>query len=641
MRVALVLFSGGVDSTYVTARAAEAFDRMLLVTYRVPGMIGVERSRRSADQLRTLLGDKIEHRVIDIRDFVTERRGGVLDCIRDNARYRFFYAWCMGCKVAMHLYTMRYATERGITVVMDGSNYYDTHALEQHKEVKDLLCEVYRARGIEFVTPHYFEDAIQPNRRPDLELLRHLTLLKDSTDHRARHLATLGIHMGFGLGSHYRTNQPSCLTSLAFNGARVPLRLLFKEERGCCYMSHGYLNYIADKIYGGSPSSAAACPTRAPGEATINLDHAATTPLDPAVSERMGRVQAELVGNASALHDLGVRSAEGVEAARGIIAARLGADPAEIVFTSGGTEANNLALAGVALRPEEGRDQLITTRLEHPSVAQTIEALRGHGYDVTYLPVDATGRVDPDDVAGAITARTRLVSVIHGNHEIGTVQPLAEIGAVCRARGVLFHTDACQSFTKVELDVRRDGPDLVSINAHKIHGPTGVGALYVRRGVDLTPLLRGGGQEGGLRSGTLHTAGIAGFGKAVELATPEHARRMTALRDGLLRDIQARVAGVTLNGAPRERLCHHLSLTFEGVTGKAVLARLNRLGIYASTRSACSSRVATPSTILMAIGLTEEQALSTLRVGLSRLTTAEELARFVQALVDVVRAERE
>ena len=641
MRTALVLFSGGIDSTYITTKTAEQFDKLILMTYRVPGMLGVERSRKMVEQLDRIFPGKLEHRIIDIRDFVNDRRGGVLDCIKDNVQYKFFYSWCMGCKVSMHLFTMDYCQEHGIGVVMDGSNFYDAHALEQHKSVKDLLSEVYRSRGVEFVTPHYFEAGVSSDQRPDLEFLRALTLHKDSTEHRAAHLRKLKIDLGFSVGSQYRSNQPSCVTSVFFNAARIPLKAVFGEEEGCCFMSHGYLNYIADKIYGREMSkegSSLACPVER-GE-DVYFDSASTSQIAREVADVIYRVHTEMTGNASALHDLGVKAAEQVDAARSLIAKRLGAKAEEIVFTSGGTEANNLAILGSCVPPKPGKDQIITTPIEHPSVAETVGSLGASGYEVITLPVDRAGRVDPDALEEAISDRTRLVSIIHGNHEIGVVQPLAKLGAVCRKHDVLFHADACQSFTKTDINVKRDRVDLLSINGHKIHGPTGIGALYVKRGTELTPHMKGGGQEGGTRSGTMNTASIAGFAKAVELATPEHATAMAALRDRLLDKLRSRLDGLELNGPAQGRLCNHLSLTVAGVAGKTMLARMNSLGFYLSTRSACSSRVLTPSPVLLAIGLTEAQALSTARISLSRYNTEEEIDRFADAFEQIVSAER-
>lgn len=638
MNEALVLFSGGVDSTYIVTRTADSFERLLLVTYRVPGMVGVERSQRSAAQLARLYGAKIEHRIIDIRDFVLEHRGGIAECVRDNVRYRFFYSWCLGCKVSMHLFTMQYCAQQGLSVVMDGSNYYDTHALEQHKEVKDLLVDVYRRHGIEFVTPHYFEVGLDGQARPELEFLRLLSLHKDSTAYRNEHVRNLGISLGKGLLSQYRATQPSCITSVAFNAARLPLKAALGEEQGCCYMNYGYLNYITDKIHGREQSPAVR-PTCAQGTREVYLDNASTTALAPEVAQAMARAQAEQVGNPSALHALGVAAAERVAQARAVIAARLGADPEEIVFTSGGTEANNLALKGIAARRDPQRDRILISAIEHPSIEETAQALSAT-HRIEVLPVDRYGRIDPAVVARAIDERTRLVSIVHGCHELGTLQPIDAIAAICRARGVLFHTDACQSFTKTAIDVHRAGLDLVSINAHKLHGPRGVGALYVRRGIELAPLLHGGGQEHGLRSGTLNTAGIVGFAEAVRLATPAAALAMASMRDHLIAAVRAEIDGVHLNGAERDRLCNHVSLSIDRVAGKTVLAQLNAEGFYISTRSACSSRVLAPSRTLLAIGLTESEALATIRIGISRDTTLADLDAFVQALSDIVRRER-
>lgn len=365
----------------------------------------------------------------------------------------------------------------------------------------------------------------------------------------------------------------------------------------------------------------------------IYLDNAATSQPDPRVLESMQRFQVADSGNASSIHSDGVRASMGVEKARAQIAGRLHCRPDEIIFTSGGTESNNLALKGLAWnQPGSGR-HILTTAIEHPSILQPCVWLQRQGFQVELLPVSGTGLVDPAAVAAAIRANTILVSVGHANHEIGAIQDIRAISRICQEKKVCFHSDACQSFTKVPCDLSDTLADLLTLNAHKIHGPKGIGALFIREGTGITPLLHGGGQEGGLRSGTLNTPAIAGFGAAATLATDVDAIRMTELRDYLIDRVEHQVDGVHLTG-PRGslRLCNHASFRVEGVRGKDLVLAMDKEDVVISAGSACSSGSEEPAQTLTALGLTKEQALSNIRLSLGRWTTRADLDAATECL---------
>ena len=367
-------------------------------------------------------------------------------------------------------------------------------------------------------------------------------------------------------------------------------------------------------------------------DAGIYLDNAATTRPDPAALSAARSFEDAHHGNPSSLHGPGVAAAREVERARQAVADALGAAPDEIVFTSGGTESNNLALKGAA--PPRG-GHVVVSAIEHPSVLRTADALRRRGVKVTVVGVDSRGLVSPAAVAAALTPRTALVSVMHANNETGTIEPAAEIGRLCRARGVLFHTDACQSFTREALDAGSGAFDLISVNAHKIHGPKGLGALYVRRGTRLTPLLDGGGHERGLRSGTLNAPGIVGFGAAVRLARDSSPYETQRLRDRLLVLLRRGIPGLRLNGPEGARLCGHLSVTLPRGDAKETARALSARGVFVSTGSACSAGKSEPSHVLLALGLTPAQAGRTLRLTLSRMTTRAEVDAAAAALVEL------
>ena len=374
----------------------------------------------------------------------------------------------------------------------------------------------------------------------------------------------------------------------------------------------------------------------------IYLDHHATTPVDSRVLEVMLPLFTEDFGNAAShTHQYGWRAEAVVEIARESLSSALGGeDPRELVFTSGATESDNLALKGV-LEAEAGRgDHVVTVATEHPAVLDAAQAASARGARVTLLPVDGEGLVDPDAVARAITERTVLVSVMAANSEIGVLQPLAEIGRVCNERGVLFHSDAAQAVGKVPLDVEALGLDLVSLCAHKLYGPKGVGALWVRRRrrgggrIRLAPLIHGGGHERGLRSGTLPVPLVAGFARALELCLEEReseAKRLSELRDRTLARLQASLGDVLLNGHSTRRLPGNLNVALAGVQADALIGALPQLAI--STGSACSSAKPEPSHVLRALGLPAARVQSSIRIGLGRSTTVEDVDRAADAIV--------
>ncbi len=376
----------------------------------------------------------------------------------------------------------------------------------------------------------------------------------------------------------------------------------------------------------------------------VYLDNHSTTRVDPRVVEAMAPFWTVDYGNAASHgHVFGWRAEEAVDQARARLAAALGGEAREIVFTSGATEANNLAVFGAAEARGRRRDQLVTVATEHPSVLDPCRALARRGFELTELPVDPDGLVDPDDVARAVGDRTLLVSVMTANNEIGVLQPLREIGALCRQRGALFHTDAVQAFGKVPVCVEE--VDLLSLSAHKIHGPKGVGALWVRARrprVRLEPRLHGGGHERGLRSGTLAVPLIVGLARAAELCLEEReaeAARLAGLRDALLARLMEALPGVALNGHPRQRLPGNLNVAFEGVDADQLLVELKDVAL--STGSACSSATPGPSHVLAALGLCEARLKGSIRMGLGRFTTAEEIdyvAERLAAAVQLVRS---
>ena len=372
---------------------------------------------------------------------------------------------------------------------------------------------------------------------------------------------------------------------------------------------------------------------------TIYLDNGATTKVDSEVLKAMNKCYEKNYGNASSLHNLGLDAKESLEKARKIIAKLVNAKAEEIIFTSGGTESNNLALKGIAFANKD-KNHIITTKIEHDCVVDSCKWLERQGFEVTYLDVDEEGFIEPEELREAITDKTILVSIIHGNNEIGTIQNLTELGMICKEKGVYFHTDACQSFTKTELDVKKQNLDLVTLNAHKIHGPKGVGALYVKSGIKITPWQHGGGHEFGLRSGTVNVPGIVGFAKAAKIAANEkYNRQMTKLRDklieGLLKIPRSRLNGPCVE-KEKKRLCNNVNVSFLGIEGEAIGGHLNQKGICSSTGSACSSNKLEASHVLKGIGLSDEEAHGSLRLTLSRFTTEKEIDYVIKVLPKIV-----
>lgn len=371
----------------------------------------------------------------------------------------------------------------------------------------------------------------------------------------------------------------------------------------------------------------------------IYVDHNATTPVRPEVLESMLPFYGPIYGNASSLHGFGREAKDGLERAREQVAKVLGARPDEVCFTGGGTEADNLAVKGVAWANRDRGNHLITSQVEHHAVFNTCEYLEKQGFKVTYLPVDSEGRVDPGDVEKAITKETLLVSIMQANNETGTVQPIAEIGRIARKRGVYFHSDAVQAFTKLPTGVDELGVDLLSLSGHKIYGPKGVGCLYIRKGTKLDPLVHGGHHERNRRAGTENVPGIVGLGKAAELGAgemSEEAKKLATLRDRLQEGILARIPEVRINARNARRLPGTLSVCFQYVEGESILLGLDLKGIAASSGSACSSGAIEPSYVLTAMGVPPEEARGSVRFSLGRQNTEQEVDRVVGELVAIL-----
>ncbi len=371
----------------------------------------------------------------------------------------------------------------------------------------------------------------------------------------------------------------------------------------------------------------------------IYFDNSATTRVDDRVLEAMLPFLRDSFGNASSVHSFGQEARTAVEEARLSLAELLGADTRELVFTSGGTESDNTALWGVFRSRYRPGNHIIVSKIEHPAVLNTCKALEAWGAEVTYLPSDVSGRVDPRRVAAAINERTILISVMHANNETGAIQPVEEISALARARGILVHTDAVQSVGKIPVSVQRLGVDLLSMSGHKIHGPKGVGALYIRQGVKMVPFLTGGAHERRRRAGTENVPAIAGLGVAARLAAerlPEMAARVASLRDHLESRIRSLITGVRVNGNVEHRLPNLTNLSFEGLEGEAAVIALDLSGLAVSTGSACSSGSLEPSHVLMGMGLRAEIVQSSLRFSLCYHNTAKEVDAAVEILSQVV-----
>jgi cysteine desulfurase len=378
----------------------------------------------------------------------------------------------------------------------------------------------------------------------------------------------------------------------------------------------------------------------------IYLDYHATTPVDPEVFKTMAPYFTEVFGNAASRnHEYGWTAEAAVEIARKQVADLIGASEKEIIFTSGATESNNLALQGVAELYAEKGNHIIVTPIEHKAILDTAHMLEKKGFKIDYAPIDETGRVIVDELAKMITDKTILVSIMFANNEIGSINPMAEIGKLCKARGVLFHTDAVQAVGKVAVDVNAMGIDLLSMTAHKIYGPKGVGGLYVRRKnprVRLSAILHGGGHEKGMRSGTLNVPGIVGFGKACEVAKrlmPIEMPRVKALRDRLWEKIQAELDEVYLNGHPTERLPNNLNVSFAYCEGESLMMGMKELAV--SSGSACTSASLEPSYVLKALGIGDDLAHTSIRFSIGRFTTDEEIDFAAKKVVSTVKKLRD
>ena len=371
----------------------------------------------------------------------------------------------------------------------------------------------------------------------------------------------------------------------------------------------------------------------------IYLDYAATTPIHSEVVKAMLPYFTEAFGNPSSIHSYGQEAKGSIEEARVKVADLVGARSEELVFTSGGTEADNFAIKGIAFANESKGNHIITSSVEHHAVIETCQFLERRGFRITYLSVDGDGLVDPDDVKKAITDNTILISVVHASNEMGTIEPIAEIGKIATEAGIYFHTDAVQTVGHISVNVNELGVDLLSMSAHKLYGPKGVGALYIRKGTKLTPFMHGGEQERRRRASTENVPGIVGFGKTAELAQHEmgeEAKRLTYLRDQLIKGLLEQIDHTRLNGHPLKRLPNNINISADFVEGESMLLNLDLEGICASTGSACSSSSLEPSHVLLALGLSHEQAHGSLRFSLGKWTTEEEIERVLDVLPRVV-----
>ena len=368
------------------------------------------------------------------------------------------------------------------------------------------------------------------------------------------------------------------------------------------------------------------------------FDNAATTQVLPEVADAIFPYFCQHYGNPSSIHDLGFDAADAIRKARASVAKGLNCYPSEITFTSGGTESDNLALLGVV--GKGGRDRIVTTAIEHSAILETCAEARRRGHRASIVPVDRDGFVDIPALDDMMGDDVSVLSVMSANNVIGTEQDLREMSRIAHEHGALFHTDAVQGFTKMDIDVRRDGIDMLSISGHKVHAPKGTGALFVRSGIEISPIIYGGGQERGLRSSTENVPGIVGLGKATEIAMAsmeEDIRRMRVLRDRII-DSVLEIDGAALNGPRDRRLCNNTHFRFEGVKGTDLVLKLNKAGFATSTASACSAGDMEPSHVLSAIGLNAEQALSSLRVTISQLNTGEDVDALLEALPVAIAA---
>ena len=372
----------------------------------------------------------------------------------------------------------------------------------------------------------------------------------------------------------------------------------------------------------------------------IYFDHAATTPVLPEVAGVIKDCLLKNFGNASEPHMPGRKAKELLENSRQVIAKNICALPSEIVFTSGGTESDNMAISGAVEANKKKGDHIISTKIEHPAVMMPLKIMERRGFKVTYLPVDKYGMIDPHDIKKAITDKTILVSVMHANNIFGTIQPVEEIGRILKQKGIIFHTDAVQSFANIKTSVDDLGVDLLSISGHKIYGPKGIGALYIRKKTRFFPLIFGGSQESGRRPGTENIPGIAGLARAAEIncrMLEDKIKNLTSMREYLIRGILERIEGARLNGHPSRRLPGNCNFSFEHVEGEAMVLRLDRAGFAVSSGSACSSGSSKPSGPLVAMGLSNQEAYSSLRITLGFENSYEEIDHFIYILEGVIR----
>ncbi|MFA6851073.1 MAG: cysteine desulfurase NifS [Selenomonadaceae bacterium] len=372
----------------------------------------------------------------------------------------------------------------------------------------------------------------------------------------------------------------------------------------------------------------------------IYFDHAATTATDPKIVKSMLEYMTSEFGNPSSIHYFGRRTRRAVAESRQNVAALIGAEPEEIFFTSGGSESDNFALKGIAFANKERGNHIITTCIEHHAILHTCEWLEKEGFKVSYLPVDANGKVDIAAIKAAVTDKTILISVMFANNEVGTIEPIAKIGAFARQAGIYFHTDAVQAVGHVEIDVKNLNIDLLSLSGHKLYGPKGIGALYIRRGVKIETVQHGGAQERGMRAGTENVPGIVGLGLAARKAGAdlvEENNRLTGLRDKLIHVIESEIPDVKLNGHRQDRLPGNVNFSFSGIDGEPLLLNLDMQGIAASSGSACMAGSMEPSHVLLAMGLTSEMAQSSLRLTLGRENTDANIDTLLELLPKIVK----
>jgi len=371
----------------------------------------------------------------------------------------------------------------------------------------------------------------------------------------------------------------------------------------------------------------------------IYMDHSATSPVDIEVFNAMKPYFVESYGNASTLYSLGREARRAMESSREKVASIIGANTDEIIFTSGGTESDNIAIKGTAYRFKRRGNHIITSNIEHPAVDETCKYLEKNGFEVTYLPVEKDGIVNSSDLEDAITDKTILITVMHANNEIGTIQPISEIGEIARENKIYFHADAVQSVGKIPVNVEELNVDMLSLSAHKLYGPKGVGALYIKKGVRVEPIIHGGGHEKGIRPGTENVAGIVGLGKACEIAEnnlEEEAQYLTSMRDELIKRVLSEIDESYLNGHPTKRLPNNINFRFTGIEGESLVLHLDSKNIASSTGSACSSKKLEASHVLMALGLKEVQAHGSLRLTLGKENKVEDTDYVIESIKNAV-----